>query len=215
MRCGGVILGGGKSTRMGMSKAMLPFGDELLLARVLRLLGEVVSPIVVVAAPNQELPPLAGEVIFARDEQEGRGPLEGLRAGLRAMQGHADVVYATSCDVPLLAPGFVRRMIELLDRNAQCEILIPRDGQFHHPLAAVYRTSMLPLVEELLAMGRLRPTFLMEKCRTLEVPVDELRGVDPALATLVNCNCPEDYFAALATVGLTPDADIVRAFAGQ
>ena len=46
---GGVVLCGGKSTRMGQSKAMLPFGNELLLQRVVRILGEVVSPIVVVA----------------------------------------------------------------------------------------------------------------------------------------------------------------------
>jgi molybdopterin-guanine dinucleotide biosynthesis protein A len=189
---------------------MLPFGGELLLTRVLRLLGEVVSPIVVVAAPNQDLPLLASSVVLARDEREGSGPLEGLRAGLRAMQGRADAVYATSCDVPLLVPAFVRRMFELLDRRPEIDIIVPRDGQFHHPLAAVYRTHVLPEIEQLLTAQRLRPFFLLEKCRTLEVPVDELRAVDPALATLVNCNRPEDYFAALATAGIEPDAAIVR-----
>ena len=52
----GIVLCGGKSTRMGSSKALLPFGSETMLQRVVRLLGEVVSPMVVVAAVDQELP---------------------------------------------------------------------------------------------------------------------------------------------------------------
>ncbi len=104
---GGIILCGGKSSRMGWSKATLPFGPELMLQRVARLLSEVVSPLVVVAAPQQELPPLPREIQVVRDRREGRGPLEGLCAGLEALQDRADAAYATSCDVPLLVPQFV------------------------------------------------------------------------------------------------------------
>src|SRR5688572_14352758 len=99
---------------MGSSKALLAFGDETMLQRVVRLLASVVSPIVVVAAPGQLLPDLPPGVIVTRDEQEGRGPLEGLRAGLKALPGTVDAAYVTSCDVPLLVPGFVRRMLDLL-----------------------------------------------------------------------------------------------------
>src|SRR5215207_6961074 len=98
MTAGGIVLCGGKSTRMGTSKAMLPFGPETMLQRVVRLLGEVVSPIVVVAAPGQELPSLLSTVLIARDEREGNGPLEGLLAGLRALPETVDIAYATSCD---------------------------------------------------------------------------------------------------------------------
>src|SRR5436309_3861988 len=84
-RVSGIILAGGKSSRMGLPKATLPFGPELMLQRVVRLLSAVVQPIVVVAAPNQELPPLPGNVLLARDEREARGPLEGLFAGLSAL----------------------------------------------------------------------------------------------------------------------------------
>src|SRR5437868_15124308 len=83
--CGGIVLAGGKSSRMGLPKATLPFGLELMLQRVVRLLGSVVQPIVVVAAPNQELPQLPGGVLLACDERESRGPLEGLCAGLTAI----------------------------------------------------------------------------------------------------------------------------------
>jgi molybdopterin-guanine dinucleotide biosynthesis protein A len=67
----GIVLCGGKSTRMGSSKALLPFGSETMLQRVVRLLGKVVSPLVVVAAVEQELPALPRDVIVARDEREG------------------------------------------------------------------------------------------------------------------------------------------------
>src|SRR5262245_62013278 len=82
----GLILAGGKSSRMGLPKATLPFGPELMLQRVVRLLASVVQPIVVVAAPRQELPPLPAGVLITHDERDGRGPLEGLLAGLAAVE---------------------------------------------------------------------------------------------------------------------------------
>src|SRR5690349_12235754 len=102
MTAGGIVLCGGKSTRMGTSKALLPFGPETMLQRVVRLLSEVVPTIVAVAAIDQELPALPPHVLVTRDEREGRGPLEGLRAGLKALPPQADRAYVTSCDVPLL-----------------------------------------------------------------------------------------------------------------
>src|ERR1700687_6334882 len=109
MNTGGIVLCGGKSTRMGSPKALLAFGSETMLQRVVRLLGTVVSPIVVVAAREQSLPKLPDDVTVTRDEREQRGPLEGLRAGLRALPDSVDVAYITSCDVPLLVPGLVER----------------------------------------------------------------------------------------------------------
>src|SRR5262249_36088440 len=99
---------------MGTSKALLPFGPETMLQRVVRLLGTVVAPIVAVAAADQNLqalPALPAAVIVARDEHKGRGPLEGLRAGLKALPSDIDAAYVTSCDVPLLVPGFVEQML--------------------------------------------------------------------------------------------------------
>src|SRR5262245_61829045 len=113
MTHGAIVLCGGKSTRMGASKALLPFGPESMLQRVVRILAEVVSPVVVVGAVDQRLPELPRQVIIARDEREGRGPLEGLRAGLKALPSDIEVAYVTGCDVPLLEPAFVREMLDL------------------------------------------------------------------------------------------------------
>lgn len=190
---------------MGMAKATLPFGPEVMLQRVVRLLGAVVQPIVVVAAPEQELPELSADVLVARDEREARGPLEGLLAGLSRIAPYADAAYATSCDVPLLASGFVRGMIERLD---DFDVVVPVEDGFAHPLAAVYRATVLPHIRELLAGDQLRPAFLFDRVKTCRVSVAELRSADSELWTLRNLNRPEDYLAALRDAGFEPEESI-------
>jgi molybdopterin-guanine dinucleotide biosynthesis protein A len=191
---------------MGRDKASLPFGPEQMLERVVRLIGEVVDPanVVVVAAPQQAAPALPRGVTVAHDSREYRGPLEGLSTGLASLTGRVDAAYATGCDVPLLAPGFVDYMFDAL---GEYDIAVPCDGEFHHPLAAVYRVGVLAKIQELLAADRLRPRFLFDEVRTREIPVDELRAVDPELTTLRNLNSPEDYQAALAAAGFGAPAD--------
>src|SRR6185369_13214019 len=201
MSSGAIVLCGGRSTRMGSPKALLPFGAETMLQRVVRLLATVVSPIVVVAAPEQSLPALPAEVIVTRDEQEGRGPLEGLRAGLKALPATVAIAYVTSCDVPLLVPGFVRHMIDLLTDH---EIAVMEIEGFPHPLSAVYRRTTLPHVEALLAHDRLRPVFLFDTVRTRRVRPEEMTVVDPQLRTLRNLNTRADYLEALSEAGLSP-----------
>src|SRR6516164_5214857 len=171
LRVAGIVLCGGQSRRMGRPKAWLPFGGELMLPRVVRLLGEAAAPIVVVAAPEQDVPPLPADVAVVRDEEKGRGPLQGLAAGLAALAGRADAAYLSSCDVPFLQPAFVRRLIGLLGERAVC---VPRVGDYHHPLAALYGLEVQDAVARLLTENRLRPYFLFEAVPTRIVAASEL-----------------------------------------
>ena len=134
----------------------------------------------------------------------GAAVAQGLAAGLRAIAERVDAAYATACDVPLLVPAFVERMFDLL---GDYDVAVPFDGQYHHPLAAVYRPRVLEHVERLLESQRMRPRFLFDEVRTREVPVDELRAIDPKLSTLENLNYEEDYFAALSVAGYTAPSD--------
>jgi len=192
-----------------------------MLQRVCRTLAPLVCPIIVVAAADQELPDLSHDwlaanwphsrdrpiappllsaapfIRVAHDPVEYRGPLAGLAVGITHLANQADCVYASACDAPLLRPAFIRAMIEAL---GDAEIAVPFDGRFHHPLAAVYRVSVLPVIVELLAADRLRPVFLFAKCRTREVSLDDLRRVDPELDSLWNTNTPEEYEQALARI---------------
>lgn len=187
---------------MGSPKAWLPFGPETLLQRIVRILSEVVSPLVVVAAVGQDLPDLPPDVLIARDEREALGPVGGLAAGFAALQGRCDAAFATACDVPLLKPVVIRRICEALgDRD----LVIPKEEQFHHPLAAVYRLTLEAKARELLAQNRLRPVFLLESANILELPIDSLRDIDPDLDSFKNCNRPEDYAAVLKQAGFAAD----------
>jgi molybdenum cofactor guanylyltransferase len=198
MKAAGIVLCGGLSTRMGAPKALLQFGPETMLQRVVRLLTTVVDPVVVVAARDQALPELPAAIIITRDEKEQRGPLEGLRAGLRALPESADMAYVTSCDVPLLVPAFAVRMIELLDGY---DIAVMQVDGFPQPLSAAYRRDVLPRVESLLDSDKPAPVYLLDAVRTRRVRPEEMWSVDPDLRTLRNLNTPEDYAAALGEAG--------------
>lgn len=196
---GGILLCGGQSKRMGKPKAWLPIAGELMLPRVVRVLSGAVGPLVVVAAQEQALPPLPDEVQIVRDEEQGRGPLQGLAAGLAALQERAEAAFVSSCDVPFLRPAFVQRMIELM---GDAQICVPRVGGYHHPLAAVYCTEVLQVVRQLLQENRLRPGYLFGEVPTRVVEAAELGDVDPTLESLRNLNTPEDYERALRDVGV-------------
>jgi molybdopterin-guanine dinucleotide biosynthesis protein A len=188
---------------MGQPKVMLPFGPERLLQRVVRLLGEAVDVTVVVAALGQELPALPPSIIVAHDRHPDRGPLEGLAVGLQTLGDRAEAAFVTACDVPLLRPALVRRMIAL---SAGHEIAVPHLGGFDQPLAAVYHKSVLPHVEALLEAGRLRPAYLFDRVSTRRVTADQLVDVDPELQSLANVNSPEDYSALLKRAGFPHEA---------
>ncbi len=118
------------------------------------------------------------------------------------MEGQVDAAYLSSCDVPFLQPAFVRRMIELLGEHAIC---VPRTGDYHHPLAAVYRIQVKAAVSQLLQENRLRPFFLFEAVPTRIVEAMELADVDPNALSLRNLNAPDDYEAALREIATKTD----------
>jgi len=202
----GVVLCGGHSRRMGISKAQLPFGDETMLDRVVRILRQVVSPIVVVTSANPPIPRMPDHVLVTQDRKPDQGPLEGIRMGLQAVSSVADAAYVTGCDVPLLAPGFIQTLIDQLQ---QTDVAVASENGFLHPLAAVYRTSVIDPIDQLLNQQRNRPLFLYDQVATTAVPTDLLKKADPGLRSLTNLNEPQDYFSALAEAGL-PIEDEIR-----
>ncbi len=189
-----IVLCGGRSRRMGRDKASLPFGAETLLERVVRIVSEVVGEVWVVAREEQELP--AGYQV-ARDPGEGLGPLAGLCAGLEAM--HAERAFLTSCDVPLLKPAYVERLLAL---SSGFPIAVPKVGGHTMVTSAVYAREVLPVAQRLVSERRLRPLFLVEAVEARIVTEQELREVDPDLDSLRDCNTPEAYRAALRDASL-------------
>lgn len=191
---------------MGSPKAWLEFEGEPLLLRVVRRIASVASPLVVVAAPGQVIPTLPEGVLVARDpvSGRGRGPLQGIAAGLDALIGSASAVFVSSTDVPFLHPALIRRLHAL--RGNHFDIAVPRAKGHYHPLSAIYGMEARAEIAALLAVDRLRPFFLFERMRTifadeaLLLEGDEFRAADPELLSLENVNTPEQYAAAKARV---------------
>jgi len=188
---------------MGTPKATLEWHGSTLLRRVTGIVARATGgPIVVVRAPGQDLPAMPNDVEVTEDAREGRGPLQGLAAGLAAVDGRAEFAFVSSTDAPLLHPAFVRRVVGALD--GEHDVALPHAGGFPHPLAAAYRTELLPSVQELIAADRMRPAFLFETCRVRRLDEAALladpavAAFDPALDSVLNLNEPPDYQAARA-----------------
>jgi molybdenum cofactor guanylyltransferase len=185
-----VVLTGGKSSRMGRPKALLPFDDEPLIAHVVRRLGRVFAETVVVAAPDQELPTLP--VALVRDQVAYQGPVSGIYHGLKAST--KEVCFVTSCDAPFLNLALVSH---LLSQISEFDVVVPFWQERFQPLHAVYRTSVAPLLKDQLERGELRPIFLYDKVRTRKIDEDEIRELDPEGLSFLNMNSPADYDTAL------------------
>ncbi len=185
-----VILAGGKSSRMGRPKALLPFDNDPLIVHIVRALKSMFAEAVVVAAPEQELPPLPA--LLVRDEVAYQGPVGGIYYGLKAAQG--EFCFVTSCDVAFTNLSLISYLISHISNY---DVVVPYWQERFQPLHAVYRRSVLPLLKEQLERGELRPIFLYDKVRTRKVHEDEIRRLDPEGLSFLNMNTPADYEQAL------------------
>jgi molybdopterin-guanine dinucleotide biosynthesis protein A len=209
-----IILAGGRSSRMGSPKAELDWHGSSLLRRVTGLAKRAVDgPVVVVRAPGQELPELDRSVQVVTDAREGRGPLQGLAAGMEAIDERAAVTFVSATDVPLLHPAFIRRVVGAF--APEVDVVLPEVGGFRQPLSAGYRLSLLPKVHALIESDRLKPAFLFDQCEVLRLNEAAmlsdrwLSKGDPELASVSNLNERSDYERAL---GLPAPAIRVQLF---
>jgi molybdenum cofactor guanylyltransferase len=211
----GVVLAGGRSSRMGTPKAELEWHGSTLLYRTSAVLGRVVSgKVVVVAAPGQRLPRLPIGVEVVEDPVEGLGPMQGIASGLRAVADRAPDAFVCSTDLPFLHPSFVAAVLRRLCDSSESDVALPVARGFRQPLAAGYRTGMFGIIEQRIAEGDLRPGMLFEHCRVEQLSDADLLAdptlarLDPELESVSNVNEPEDYAAARRRPG--PEVTVER-----
>ena len=208
-----MVLAGGRSSRMGTPKAALEWHGSTLLRRTVGILARATGgPVVVVRAPGQELPALPPDVEIISDPREGKGPVQGLAAGLGALVDRADVAFVSSTDMPFLHPAFVRRVLRAVHEGADVGLPVARG--YPQPLAAAYRTKLASLAERLVLQERLRPAFLFEQCTVTRLDEQSLRddpvlaALDPHLDSVVNINEPDEYRTARSRPG--PEITVQR-----
>ncbi len=184
---------------MGQPKAALDFGGIPLLTRIVVELKRWFDEIVIVAAPASagqpriEIPGLK----IVHDETEFAGPLDALRRGLNALD-HG-VAFACSCDLPLLNSDVAADLVAMLD---DFDAVIPEVGGKLQPLHAVYRKHCANAIASLEASGEKRLAASAGVVNARKVSEEELRAIDPQLASFFNVNTPEDYQRALKLAGI-------------
>ena len=185
-----IVLAGGKSSRMGRPKALLPFDNEPLIVHIVRALNRIFAETVVVAASGQEMPSLPATLV--RDEMAYQGPVGGITYGLKA--AGKKLCFVTSCDVAFLNAPLISH---LMSRIPNYHVVVPYWQERLQPLHAAYRRSVLPLLEDQLERGELRPVYLFDRVPTCKIGEDEIRRFDPEGLSFFNMNTPDDYERAL------------------
>jgi molybdopterin-guanine dinucleotide biosynthesis protein A len=183
----GVILAGGRSSRMGSNKALLPYRGGRFIEVISRQLAELFREVIVVTNhPDQY-----AFVPFRKvsDTFPGMGPLAGIHAGLAASSG--DAAFVVACDMPYLNPLLIRRLV----RNAGSgRVVIPESPHGPEPLHAVYGKECLDEIQVSLAAGETRIRSFFGRSSVLTIPASEVARYDPDFRSFCNINTPQEYF---------------------
>ena len=181
----GLVLCGGRGTRMGSDKATIPFGGEPMVLRVARQVEEVARPVILAPGTPGRLGDLGYHQVG--DAVPGAGPMAGVVAGLSVSPHQLTAVVAA--DMPH-ASGAVLRL--LADLHLDEDVVIPLTSTGVQPLHAVYASSALPALRSALGGGRLGLRQAVSQLRVREVPEPEWRHADPTGRFASNVNRPED-----------------------
>jgi molybdopterin-guanine dinucleotide biosynthesis protein A len=184
-----IVLCGGRSTRMGQDKGSLPFGDETMLARIVRVVREISDAVIVVGRSDQPAPP---GVTVVHDPVEDLGPLAGIAAGLAASKTELNLIVA--CDMPLIKAPVLRRLVDMIGGYDMCVADI--DGHAS-VLCGVYRVSVGAEAQALLDSGERRVMRLLDRVTAKRVDAALLRDIDPNLETFTSIDTPAKYADAI------------------
>jgi molybdopterin-guanine dinucleotide biosynthesis protein A len=181
----GVVLAGGASTRMGVSKAMLLLGGVPLAERALRPLSAAGLEIALMAKEGDQLPLLDAPIwIESRPE---RHPLAGILEALERAGGRAVLVCA--CDMPFVTAELAAHMAALPGTA------VPEAGGHLHPLLARYDSAATDALQDALAARSPLHAAVRQAGATI-VPEDEIARFGDPERLLFNVNTPGDLARA-------------------
>ncbi len=183
-----IVLAGGTSRRMKRDKARLSIDNEPLIQKILSQVQGFFDEVLISVSKGQHFEFVSHPQV--PDEVEGQGPLAGILSGLKAA-AH-EVCLVAACDIPYIHLDFVVRM---LDESKGFEIVVPCRGKGKfEPLLAVYKKSVIPKIEKLLASSNRQVLALFDLCQTRFLEMDDS-------SWLKNLNTPEDYQDYLQSLG--------------
>jgi len=183
------VLAGGASRRMGVSKAALPYGRTTLLAHQAERLSNIFEDVFIVA---KEAPGIdAGPSRLVFDASAVRAPIHGL---VRALEEVSDRVFILAVDLPVVTAGVLRAIAQRSLASPAPAVLPWADGRLQ-PLAAAWRSSVLPIARQRITRGDLSLYGLAEEVGAEIFPEEAWRAIDPSGNSFANVNTIEEYAA--------------------
>ena len=186
-----VVLAGGKSSRIGGNKLLLPLGTGTVISNLLEKLLLLFAEVIVVTDHPQEYSSLPVKVTTDLISCLVKNSLTGLHTGLTVASNPYSLVLAG--DMPFANPSLLAYLCELSDGY---DVTIPKQGPHFQPLCAVYHKNCLPHIEKLLLQNQYKVTAFFKYMKVRCVTETNLESYDPELLSFFNINTAEDYLRA-------------------
>ncbi|MDD4168672.1 MAG: molybdenum cofactor guanylyltransferase [Desulfotomaculaceae bacterium] len=185
----GVILAGGKSSRMGANKALINIGKKGMIERVASELEKVCAEVLVSGGDEKNGKQLGLKVV--PDMIPGRGPLSGIHASLHVAE--YDICLVAACDMPFIRAELASLMLQEVKGY---DAAVPRHGIYLQPLFAVYCKSCLPALEGYLNSGGIAVAKSLPLLRVNYVSEEKVGLLTDVETVFFNVNTPEDLTKA-------------------
>ncbi len=184
-----IILGGGRSSRLGQDKILMTVAGDHLLERTVRKLSEINDELILVLAQNQQNPVSQSfpKVKTAIDFQSGKGPLIGIYSGMKISNDNHCITVA--CDMPFLNIELLRYMTNMA---SEFDAVIPLIRGEVEPLHAIYSKSCLKIIENMIENNDLKVRNLLNQVKVRYIEETEIRTFDPEYLSWFNINTPDD-----------------------
>ncbi|WP_425808155.1 molybdenum cofactor guanylyltransferase [Desulfitobacterium sp. Sab5] len=183
----GILLAGGKSSRMGKNKAFLELNGKPFIEKNLEILQLIFSEVFI----SSNTPELYSQykVRVVQDHYVEHGPLGGIQACLQ--EAVSEFCFIAACDIPFLNPDLIHFMASLTERY---DIVAPKTAGGIHPLYAFYkRSSCLPKIEKSLKAGILKTIDFFDQCSVRYISESEIERFGNVQLLLYNVNTPEEW----------------------
>lgn len=186
----GIILSGGKNSRMGLNKAFLEINGVRLIDHILSVYRKIFSEIIIVT--NE---PLAytgiPDTMIVTDIYKGKGSLGGIYTGL--FYARHDYAFVAACDMPSLNIDFILFMIEQIGKY---EIVVPELPEGFQALHAIYSRRCLPAIKRMILADKLKISGLFKDIRSLKITEDKIKPFNQDGRLFLNLNTPEDLHSS-------------------
>ncbi|SDU08821.1 molybdenum cofactor guanylyltransferase [Desulfobacula phenolica] len=189
--CTGVILAGGKNSRLpGKKKTFRKIGDSMILENIYGMFSDLFQEIIIVVNEPEEF---AGwDMTVVTDIIPSQCALAGLHAGL--FYASCPYAYVTACDTPFVKQSVIEHIVGQIEPGY--EVILPRTDDGLETLSAVYSKECIPLIENNLAKNIFMIKNFFRKKKVKEIPVEQLKALDPEMRFIFNVNTPDDLAAA-------------------